>query len=230
MYISIGKILWDVAQWESIVCAAHRLQNAIKHAVDNQGMQRLLAKFRHLVGHFKHSALATDKLMRKQKALGFKKMLHVIQETPTRWNSTFYMLQRLVLLKQPIRLYLEDTMDEVDRRSYDLTDNQWAIATAILNLLESVDQVMTTLSGEKYSTLLWCLPLMFGLYKAAEPEDNDSSTVRSIKTNLTEQLNRRFGLANLEINSPVVLATALDPRFRKLTFLSAEERLELRVF
>ena len=85
-------------------------------------MQRLLAKFHHLVGHFKHSALATDKLMRKQKGLGFKKMLHVIQETPTRWNSTFYMLQRLVLLKQPIRLYLEDTMDEVDHRSYDLTD------------------------------------------------------------------------------------------------------------
>ena len=23
---------------------------------------------------------------------------------------------------------LEDTMDEIDRRSYDLTDNQWAIA------------------------------------------------------------------------------------------------------
>ena len=63
------------------------------------------------------------------------------------------MLQRLVLLKQSIRLHLEDTMDKVDRRSYDLTDNQWAIAKAILNLLESVDQVMTTLSGEKYSTL-----------------------------------------------------------------------------
>ena len=91
-------------------------------------MQRLLAKCRHLVGHFKHSALATIGLMRKQKALGFKKMLHVIQETATRWNSTVYMLQRLVLLKQPIRLYLEDVMDEVDRRLYDLTDNQWTKA------------------------------------------------------------------------------------------------------
>ena len=97
--------MWDVAQWESIVCIAHRLQNAIKHAVDNQNMQRLLAKCHHLVGHIKHSALATDGLMRKQRALGFRKILHVIQETPTRW---------------------------------------------------------------KYSTLSWCLPLMFGLCKAAE--------------------------------------------------------------
>ena len=126
------------------------IQNAIKHAVDNQSMQRLLAKCHHLVGHFKHSALATDGLMRKQKSLGFRKILRVIQETPTRWNSSFYMLQRFVLLKQPICWYLEDTMDEVDCRSYDLTDNQWAIVKAILNLLESVDQVTTTLSGEKY--------------------------------------------------------------------------------
>ena len=56
----VGKILWDIAQWESVVCAAHRLQNATKHAVEKQSMQRLLAKCRHLVGHFKHSALATD--------------------------------------------------------------------------------------------------------------------------------------------------------------------------
>jgi len=72
-YPNIGNILWDVAQWKSSVCAAHRLQNAIKHAVGNQSMQRLLAKCRHLVGHFKHSALATDGLIRKQKLLASKR-------------------------------------------------------------------------------------------------------------------------------------------------------------
>ena len=66
------------------------------------------------------------------------------------------------LQKQPMCLYLEDVMDEVYRRSYDLTDNQWAIANAILNLLELVDQVTTTLSGKKYSTPaidVWLLSL-----------------------------------------------------------------------
>jgi len=109
-------------------------------------------------------------------------------------------------------------LDEVDCRSCDLTDNQWTVAKAVLNFLESVDQVTTTLSGEKYFTLSWCLPLMFGLRKAAEPDDNDSSVVRIIKANLTEQLNRHFNLKNLIVHSPVVLAAALDPRFRKLTF------------
>ena len=104
------------------MCAAHWLQNAVKTAVEKQSIQKLLGKCRHLVGHFKHSALATDALGKRRKALGFKKPLRVIQEVATRWNSTFHMVQRLVVLKQLIRLYLEDTMDEIDRKSYDLTD------------------------------------------------------------------------------------------------------------
>ena len=40
---------WDIAQWESIVCAAHHALS--KYAVEKEGMQRLLAKCHHLVGH-----------------------------------------------------------------------------------------------------------------------------------------------------------------------------------
>lgn len=122
--LSIGKILWDDSQWVSIVCVAHRLQNAVKHAIDKQSMQKILAKYRRLVGHFKHSALATDGLIKKQKTLGFKKSLRVVQEVATRWNSTFYMMQRLVELKQPILLYLEDTMTEDEMKSYNLSNHQ----------------------------------------------------------------------------------------------------------
>ena len=63
--LSIGKILWDDSQWVSIVCVAHRLQNAVKHAIDKQSIQKILAKCRRLVGNFKHSALATNGLIKK---------------------------------------------------------------------------------------------------------------------------------------------------------------------
>jgi len=62
-YIFVGKILWEDSHWTSFICAAYRLQNAVKHAVEKQSMQKLLAKCRHLVGHFKHSALATEDLI-----------------------------------------------------------------------------------------------------------------------------------------------------------------------
>ena len=45
--------------------------------------------------------------------------------------------------------------------------------SGVLNLLEDVDGVTTTLSGEKYSTLSWCLPLLFGLRDMAKFDEHD---------------------------------------------------------
>jgi len=80
----------------------------------------------------------------------------------------------------------------------------------VLNLLEAVDGVTTALSGEKYSTLSWCLPLLFGLRDAAKCDENDCMILVGIKK-LTNQLNERFHLDELEMDSPPVLAAALDP-------------------
>ena len=151
----------------------------------------------------------------------------MVQEVATRWNGTFYMMQRLVQLKQPIRFYLKDTMTEDEKKSYDLTDHQWSVVKSILSLLEGVDQVTTTLSGERYSTLSWCLPLLFGLRDTAKPDRNDNTVLFAIKQKLTEQLNLRFELNTLQMDSPMVFSTALDPRFHMLSFLSESKQSEL---
>ena len=223
MHYSLGKILWESVEWESNVCAAHRLQNAIKHAMEKNALQKLLHKCRRLVGHLKHSALATNGSEQKQKALGFTSIRHVIQEVPTRWNRTFHKVQRLVKLKQPIRLYLEDTLTDREIGSFDLSDVEWGIAK---NILEAVDGT-TTLSGEKYYTLSWCLPISMGLRDSAKWDEQDSVILTGIKKKLTDQLNWRFNLDKLKLNSSMILSTALDPRFRKLSFLTCEQRDEV---
>ena len=67
------------------------------------------------------------------------------------------------------------------------------------------------------------LPLLYGLHEAAKPDENDSSTLSGIKTKLIEQLDECFKLKKHKMDSPMVMVTALDPRFRKLSFLSDEE-------
>ena len=42
-----------------------------------------------------------------------------------------------------------------------------------------------------------------------------------------EQLNARFELNVLQMDSPMVFSTALDPRFRKMLFLSESQQSEL---
>ena len=63
------------------------------------------------------------------------------------------MMQTLVQLKQPICLYLKDVMIEEERKSYNLTEQQSSEAKSILSLLEAVDLITTTLSGEIYLSL-----------------------------------------------------------------------------
>ena len=64
-----GKLLWDSNSWQSFVCAAHSLQNAIRKAFEKRSIETLLAKSRRLVSHFKRSALASNALGEKQKLL-----------------------------------------------------------------------------------------------------------------------------------------------------------------
>jgi len=59
-------------------------------------------------------------------------------------------------------------MNKEEIKMFDLTDHQWLFVKSILSLLEAVDQVTTTLSGERYSTLSWCLPLLFDLHEEAK--------------------------------------------------------------
>ena len=134
------------------------------------------------------------------------------------------MVQRPVQLKQPIRLYLEDTLTDRGIGPFDLSDVEWGIAK---NILEAVDGVTTTLSGEKYYTLSWCLPLLMGLRHSAKWDEQDSVIITGIKKKLKDQLNWRFNLDKLKINSSMILSTALDPRFRKLSFLTCEQRDEV---
>ena len=48
---------------------------------------------------------------------------------------------------------------------------------SILSVLEGFDQVTTTLSRERYSTLSWCLPLLFAIHDIAKADKNDNTVL-----------------------------------------------------
>lgn len=84
-----------VANWPHIGCMAHTLQLAVKDALESQkGVETVIALCRRIVGHFKHSTLAYNRLVEFQKV--HKVAEHrLVQDEPTRWNSTYYMLVRI---------------------------------------------------------------------------------------------------------------------------------------
>ena len=88
--------------FEDLGCFAHTLQLVINDGILSQRtVIDLLAVCRQIVGYFKRSPLAYDRLKSIQDRLQLKQH-RLKQDVSTRWNSTLYMLQ--VILEQKMAL------------------------------------------------------------------------------------------------------------------------------
>ncbi|KAK0153212.1 Zinc finger BED domain-containing protein 4 [Merluccius polli] len=84
------------------ICVAHTLNLIVKKCLDlTPVLSSIRTKARRLVGYFRSSTSAKEKLAVIQEQMG-KPTLKLIQEVETRWNSTFQMLQRLVDQREPV--------------------------------------------------------------------------------------------------------------------------------
>ena len=78
-----------------------------------------------------------------------KHSLKLIKDVCTRWNSTFYMLQRCVLLKESIIHVLAESK----YANLAPTDEQWLAAAKLCILLKPFQIATDFMQGEEYPTL-----------------------------------------------------------------------------
>lgn len=83
-----------------IGCLAHTINLAATSATAIQQVVNILSKARKTVAIFKRSTLAATVLKKKQALLLPTKQHKLIQDCPTRWNSSYDMLERLCELSQ----------------------------------------------------------------------------------------------------------------------------------
>ncbi len=91
--------------FEHIPCVAHVIQRVIAVAFRDSGFDSVLAKCRKIVGHFKHSPANTAELKALQVSHGLTEE-SLVQDVPTRWNSTLEMIRRLQHNKDPLNAAL----------------------------------------------------------------------------------------------------------------------------
>ena len=86
----------------------HILQLVIKHCILAQNsVSGMLSRYPKIVGHYKYSNLAVERLqdIHCQHSLPNHKLM---QDEPTQWDSTYYMLEHLVEQQRAISLYNTD--------------------------------------------------------------------------------------------------------------------------
>lgn len=111
-------------------CVAHTLNLCIQDAIkSNDIFNDLLKKCRSIVGYFKHSVLASEKLRQMKESMRVPQ-LKVKQDVATLWNSALIM-ERLVEIKTP----LSAVIATLPNCPTNLSCEEWEIVSDCKNLL-----------------------------------------------------------------------------------------------
>lgn len=90
-----GKVLESENGWISLSCAGHTLQLCVNSGLEVTVIKNTITAGRRLTTHFRKSEPALRALRSRQKDMRIDSH-NLIQDVSTRWNSTFYMVERLV--------------------------------------------------------------------------------------------------------------------------------------
>nr|XP_022910666.1 zinc finger BED domain-containing protein 1-like [Onthophagus taurus] len=209
-----------IGGWKHWGCFAHSLNLVVQSGLKE--VRVIVDKLKKIVRYFKKSTHAYSKLRETQERMELP-ALKLKNDVPTRWNSTYEMMQRIITLKTALvsALAVIKSGRDVDINNIDLLSNEeWLIAEQTVNILEMFNVVTTAVSAEKEVSAS-CIILY---YKQLMKHINSFNTadlmpeVNQMAEKLKLELHNRF--SDMEDNELISQATVLDPRFKKFGFIT----------
>ncbi|CAH2090912.1 unnamed protein product [Euphydryas editha] len=149
--------------------------------------------------------------MQQQLNLGELKLK---QDVPTRWNSTYDMLQRLLSAKDAVIATIA-----IMRQELALNNDDWVVIESAASILKLFYDITVETSAEKNVSLVKVIPLcgiMNNHIKAHLNNHTLPPRVQIMVNTLDKQLEKRF--SNIEKHVLYSEATILDPRFKNKGF------------
>ena len=210
-----------VAELPSLPCLAHTLQLIIMDGIFQQpSVQQLLTSARSIVGFYNRSNTAFHTLKQIQNQLGLPQHI-LFQDVSTRWNSSFYMLQRLLEQKRAITV----AGTECTSVPTEIRAQQWTLAEKVVQLLVVFEEATREASGD-YASCAIIIPITNTL-KLALLTDEEDQGIMAMKRAMMKSLEDRYG--KVEENPLCAIATVLDPRFKLRVFSSGGRAANARM-
>ncbi|KFM08923.1 Zinc finger BED domain-containing protein 1 [Aptenodytes forsteri] len=201
-------------------CLGHTFNAGIQQAFQLPKLCSLLARCRKLVEYFQQSTVAMYMLSEKQKQ---QNILHcmLVSDRVSWWGSTLAMLQRLK--EQQFVIAQEDS----NNHHLMLEASEWNTIEGLVELLQPFKQVAEMMSASKYPTISMVKPLLHMLLNTTlNIKENDLKEISMAKEVIAKELSTTYQHTP-EIDMFLNVATFLDPRYKKLPFLSAFERQQV---
>ncbi|XP_039862989.1 zinc finger BED domain-containing protein 4-like [Simochromis diagramma] len=179
-----------------------------------------------IVGHFKHSALASSRLKDIQLQVN-QPARRLQQEVQTRWNSTFYMTQTLIEQKQALGIFVSE---------YGLTDtlmaHQWTLQEKVISVLGPFEELTRKVSSSD-AMAADVIPAVTVLHRFLTRETDEDRGIKAMKGTLAAAVRMRF--TDVEENPLYSIAMLLNLRYTNrffsstITAANAKEILKLEL-
>uniref|UniRef100_A0A3Q1EVB9 HAT C-terminal dimerisation domain-containing protein n=1 Tax=Acanthochromis polyacanthus TaxID=80966 RepID=A0A3Q1EVB9_9TELE len=204
-----------LAEVPDLSCSAHTLQLVINEGLASQrAIVDIIAKLKHCATHFNHSILAKQRLQKIQSDLGLP-LHNILQDVPTRWNSTLHMMQRMLEQKRALNVYGGEY-----GKFTTLSADQWELVSNTIDTLAPFEEVTLEMSHSE-SSISCIIPSIAVLKMILRAEGPSTRGIKTLRQTMLQSLERRF--AKMEDSKILVLSTLLDPRY-KANVLSAATR------
>ena len=212
----------QLLSWQHVPCFGHTLQLAVKMGLELPLIVAVLVRCRKIVGHFKHSVVETELLKKEREAMGISQR-KLVQEVNTRWNSTFYMLERLLEQEAAVSAVL---VKDRKFRHLVLDPNDLFIMQHVATVLKPLAQATEMLCEEKQPSISVILPTLVALLKKhLATANSEPEVVTSFKVAISQKLAAHF--TDPDLRHFLLMASFLDPRFKLLKFISSSERADV---
>ncbi|CAH1432163.1 unnamed protein product [Lactuca virosa] len=152
-------------------CCAHILNLIVQDGI--RELDGAIIKVRDIVKYYKGSQARKKSILRYVQYVGFESTRGLRQDVPTRWNSTYHMLDSALYHKKTILHLAKTDANYVHCPSFE----EWSRIEKICNFLQVFYDVSLAFSGSKYPTSNIYFPnvLKIRLLLQEEKENGDTS-------------------------------------------------------
>ena len=195
--------------YNSLPCFTHTSQTALNECIfEQESVKKIVKKCKSIYAHFNNSYLEMSRLHKVQKELGHKELVP-LNDCPTRWDSSFLMLERALELKTGLVLY-SSRYDCVE-----ITPSEWTTMDKLADLLQLFHS-MTKSMSYRYANAGEIIPFVKILkdYVTDEVTKLKLTGLHTTLLSLNDSFNRRF--SKYLNNQNCILATYLDPRHKSV--------------
>ncbi|OCT87322.1 zinc finger BED domain-containing protein 4 [Xenopus laevis] len=215
---SIAKTL-NESEHSSVQCFGHTVDLIVNEAIKSQRMvQNLLSIARKICERVRRSTKAKEKLAELQKEYDLPQH-HLIQDVPSKWNTSFHMLERLIEQKRAIdEMSIECNFREL------ISCDQWEVIQSVCHALKPFEAASREMSMHM-ATLSQVIPMIHILNRKIEMLFEETMGIDTMLTSLKEAMVCR--LSSTLHDPRYIFATLLDPRY-KASLLSEEEAEEYK--